>query len=133
MKQEKSRRLFDSCNRRLLKDSSHPSCSDEPLGPRRRASPKWDSDVLPVRKITYFQLLQPVSSSCTPSPNGRQRGARRGLHVRKKDFQKSNNFDSARNRKRFMVETKFSILKRRFGGSSEIPVIPAPEKKSHAR
>jgi hypothetical protein len=30
--------------------------------PRHWASPKWDSDVLPIRKITHFQLTQSVFS-----------------------------------------------------------------------
>jgi hypothetical protein len=54
--------------------------------PAAGASPKWDSDVLPVRKITHFQLTPSVSSSCAPSPSGGLMAKEGGFMFVKNDF-----------------------------------------------
>jgi hypothetical protein len=45
----------------------------------------------------------------------------------------TDNFDTVRYRKRFLVEPKFSILKRRFGADLKSRIFQIQKKKSHAR
>jgi hypothetical protein len=82
--------------------------------PRRWASQKWDSDVLPLRKITTFPAALTRFLLMRPVPQRGTGGARGGLHVRKKVFHRadfSKNFSE-----KFQIKNRPKNFPEKFSG-----------------